>query len=400
MRISTTMLYDRALSALNRQHTEMLKTQQQLATGKRLLSAEADPVAAARAIETRQALAANEQYGHNRQQAAAKLGLVEGALANVGSLIQGVRLIAVSAGNPALSDKDRANLAVDLRSHFDELLGIANMKDESGHYLFSGYRVWSQPFAPVAGGVVYSGDQGTRFIQVSDTREIAVSAPGSEVFERIRTGNGTFFAAADGANSGGGIISAGSVVDAGALTGHSYAITFTAAGGNITYDVTNTTTGTVVSGGNPYVDGNAITFGGMRVEISGSPANGDQFTIRPSTSQSVFTTIEELTVLLTQPAGTGGAQLANGINAALQNLDQALDNVLGVRSSVGGRLKELDTLDATGEALRTQHQQTLSALQDVDLAQAISQLAQQQLYLEAAQRSFLKVTGLTLFNYL
>ena len=47
-----------------------------------------------------------------------------------------------------------------------------------------------------------------------------------------------------------------------------------------------------------------------------------------------------------------------------------------------------------------QYQQTLSDLQDLDYAQAISDFTRQQVALEAAQKSFVAISGLSLFKYI
>ncbi|OGS81091.1 MAG: hypothetical protein A2061_01475 [Gallionellales bacterium GWA2_59_43] len=99
---------------------------------------------------------------------------------------------------------------------------------------------------------------------------------------------------------------------------------------------------------------------------------------------------------LNNPAPGFGGRLAYSIN----QIDRALDNVLTSRSSVGVRLNELDALDVSGEDLGVQYQQSLSALQDVDYAKVLSDLSQQQIYLQAAQKSFAKVMGMSLFDYL
>jgi flagellar hook-associated protein 3 FlgL len=74
--------------------------------------------------------------------------------------------------------------------------------------------------------------------------------------------------------------------------------------------------------------------------------------------------------------------------------------VLSVRSSVGARLKELDYLDSTGDDLKIQYASTLSNLIEVDPVVAISQFTQQQINLEAAQKSFKSISSLSLFNYI
>ena len=57
-------------------------------------------------------------------------------------------------------------------------------------------------------------------------------------------------------------------------------------------------------------------------------------------------------------------------------------------------------MSANSEALGIQYQQTLSDLEDLDYAKAIADFTMQQVSLEAAQKSFVQITGLSLFNYI
>jgi flagellar hook-associated protein 3 FlgL len=116
----------------------------------------------------------------------------------------------------------------------------------------------------------------------------------------------------------------------------------------------------------------------------------------------VFQTLQNLVATLTTPAGGAGgsARLQNGLNRVLQDVDQALDHVLAIRADAGATLRELDAL-TTGNADRTlQLDTSLSRLNDLDYNKALSDYARQQLSLEAAQKSFAKVTSLSLFDYL
>lgn len=88
------------------------------------------------------------------------------------------------------------------------------------------------------------------------------------------------------------------------------------------------------------------------------------------------------------------------IGTTLQKLDGALDNVLTKRVAVGSRLQEIDLLQQIGEDTAIQYQQSLSHLQDLDFAQAISDVLRQQALLEAAQKAFTSVSSLSLFNAL
>ncbi len=191
--------------------------------------------------------------------------------------------------------------------------------------------------------------------------------------------------------------------------------TITGIAGNVLTFTPATTTATaagaaitpVISTGNPYVSGQNISFAGVQFNIQGAPANGDTFSITPSSNVSIFKTISDLITTLNTPvanSATGGgvtsSSLTNSLNYALANLGNALNNILTVQSSQGSRLNEIDSLQTTGNSLGLQYQQNLTQLQGVDMTQAISNLAQQQTNLQAAQKSFATTSSLSLFTYL
>jgi flagellar hook-associated protein 3 FlgL len=402
MRISTNSLFDSAAARLSDMQTALQTTQQQISSGRRMLTPADDPVAAARALEVTQSQAINAQYASNRSAARDSLSFEESTLQSVTSLLQDVKTAVVNAGSGALDDTQRKYIATDLTTRFNELVSLANTKDGVGNYMFAGFQTGSQPYAATSTGASYSGDQGQRMLQVGPSRQMALNDSGDLVFDAVKTGNGTFQTAAVAGNTGAGIISPGSVVNAAALTGDNYTVTFNVAGGVTTYDVTDTTTGNTLSTGNAYTSGQAITFDGLQFDISGAPANGDAFSITPSGNQSIFTTLKNLISLL-NTSGTGStanANLTNGLNTANSNVDNALDNILQIRASIGSRLKELDALDSSGDDRDQQYSQTLQSLTDLDYTKAITDLSKQQTILTAAQQSFVKITGLSLFNFL
>lgn len=417
MRVSTGMIYDAGVASIQRQTSALMHTQQQVASGRRIVTPSDDPVAAARILEVEQARESNAQYLVNQKAAGETLGLVEGNLVSAGNLLTRVRELAVLAGNASLADSDRRSIAIELRSRFDELLGIANATDGAGQYLFSGYQGATTPFSGAVGsGVGYAGDDGQRKLQVSASRQLAVSESGRDVFMRVRAGNGTFGTSAAVGNAGTGVIDGGDVLNpagwaAGGVPATGLKIVFSVVGATRFYDIQDAATSTsLLTAPIAHVSGQAIPLlkqtapaadYGAQVVVTGQPANGDTFTITPSGTQSMFATIENLIAAVEAPlaAGAGNVLLTNRIGSALTNLDQATDNLLRVRASIGAGMQELDALASAGEDLGLQYQQVLSRLQDVDYAAAITELTQQQSYLEAAQKSFLRVSGLSLFNY-
>lgn len=405
MRIATSTLYDVNVATLNRQQSKLLQTQQQVSLGRRMLTPADDPAAAALALDVSQADAANTQHGSNIDRAQTALALSEGVLQGVTLLLQDVQTIAVNAGNGSLSNADRKMLASDLQGRLDELVVQANHTDATGNYLFAGFQGNTSPFINTASGVQYRGDDGKRMVQVSTAGQVATSDSGADIFMRIKNGNGAFVIQPAAANTGSGIASVGMAVNPALLTGDNYQVTFNvAAGGVTTYDVTNTTTATVVSSGNPYTSGQAITFDGLQFDITGTPANGDQFDVMPSTNESVFKTVSDLIDALNAGVIPGDMASATEYNAnlnrALNGLARGLDNILTVRASIGSRMKQLDSEKLTVSDLGLQYQQVLSQLQDLDYNKAITDLTQQQTSLQAAQKSFLQVQNLSMFNYM
>lgn len=403
MRISTNTIYETGTNLMLQQQERLINTQQQMSTGRRILTPSDDPIAAAQVLNISQAASLNTQYSVNRSSAGSSLQLEENVLKQVTGIIQDVHSSAIYAGNSTLTDADRKTLATELRSKLESLVGLANTTDEKGQFLFSGFQANTKPFTQTGLTVQYAGDQGQRLNQVDSARQLAVSDSGTDVFERIKNGNGVFATAANSTNTGSGVIDGGSVLTPSSLTGDNYEIRFAvSAVGATTYDIVNTTTGSLVSSANPYVSNNTISFDGMQLSIKGDPANGDKFTVSPSSNQSIFKTIGDLITTLETPSSgqPGGTRLANNLNSTLQSINNGLEHVLSKQASIGARLQEIDTLENVGSDQNIQFEQMRIQLQDVDLLQATSDLQRQQLYLQAAQQSYIKISGLSLFNYI
>jgi flagellar hook-associated protein 3 FlgL len=434
IRISTNMIFDQGVFNMQNRASAMLKTQDQIANGRRILTPADDPVAAARSLEVEQAQAITEQHQRNSDSAIHALGMSESTLASVTTLLQNVKTLTVNAGDGALTPSDLKAIGGQLRASYQEILGLANSTDGNGLYLFSGYQGSTIPFSETAPGVVaYRGDQGQRLVQISPSRQVPISDAGSDIFQLIKNGNGTFAAAATGANTGTGIVSPGNVIDAAAWNAagnpQDFTINFfvdTTVNPNVTtYDIVDNVSGNSLLTGaaaaagpylRTYTDGAAIQLKtqappdtnltpfdyGAEVSVKGAPATGDTFTIQARSNVDVFTTLNNLITAVNTAARTplGNTQLANQLNVAHTNLDNVLTNVLTVRAAVGSRLKEVDDAKSTSADTVLQYQQTLSGLRDLDYAKAITDLTLQQTTLQAAQQSFAKIQGLSLFNFI
>lgn len=85
---------------------------------------------------------------------------------------------------------------------------------------------------------------------------------------------------------------------------------------------------------------------------------------------------------------------------SLDQLDSAMNHLLGFRATAGARLNAVDSQESINEALLLQLQQTRSSIRDLDYAEAASRLSQESVTLQAAQQAFVRVQNLNLFNFL
>ncbi len=398
MRVTQGMEQTQFLTALNQLESNISTTQNDISTGLSFTTASQNPVAAGLVSGYNQVLAQSQQYTANGNSAQSSLNTEDSALTQVQNALQSLRDLALEANNATETAQDRSAIATQAQQIQGTLLALANTQDGSGNYIFGGFATQAQPFALSATGATYSGDQGQRQVQIGAGQTVVVGDNGDLVFNQIKTGNGTFNVTAAAGNTGTGIIGAATVTDPAAYGGGSFSIEFTAPD---TYQVVNTATHAVVAGG-AYTAGQAIAFAGVQVTLSGQPAAGDSFSVAPSTNQGIFTTVQNLVTALQQSTATpaGQAQLNNSISGAINNIDQALDQTQTVQSSVGARLNTITTQQSVATSQQTQLQQSISSLQSLDYASAITSLDSQNTTLSAAMQAFTLTQGLSLFKYL
>lgn len=400
MRISSAQIYQLAVQAMLDQQARLSKTQNQIATGKRVQLPSDDPVAAVQINNLAQAQSQNSQFTKNSSAATGRLQLEEQALSDSTTVVQRVRELLVQANNATLSDSDRNSIATELKSREAELLSIANRKDAAGEFLFAGLSGGTQPFVRGASGAVqYRGDDGARAIQVDAALSVQDSDPGSHVYMDVPAGNGTFTVAASGTNTGNGVLDSGSVVNAASWVPDNYTVSFAAGGA---WTVTDSLGNTVNTGTYTGAAGSVIDFRGVQVGITGTPAAGDSFTIGKAGTQDMFSTLDGVITALQRGASTDAtrAQFNTAMNASLQQVDQAADRLTTTRSQVGARLSMLDDTDGARANALGDLQAESGKLTDLDYASAVSQMSQQLLGLQAAQQAYSSTAKLSLFNYL
>jgi flagellar hook-associated protein 3 FlgL len=416
MRISTAYNYQTTVSELQARQSDMVSAQERMSSGKRVTKPSDDPAAMARAERALSDQSRAETRLRAIDASRNRMTLTEAALGRTVDLTQSVRETLIAAGDAGYSSGERDALVVQLKGLRQQLLGQANQADGNGGYLFGGQGMTTEPFADLASGVAAQVPPQDSAYNAAREDNLPLTVDGRQVWLTASTGNGSFVTAPDTPNKGGAWISAGNVTDPGALQGASYQLSFSVnAAGQSTYSVStftkaangvNTLTPVLDNQGKPvtgvpYQSGKTIAqVPGMSFQISGTPANGDIFSITPSTpSLSVFTAIDNAVAGLSNKSASG-TQIAQTVHSALRDVDQVLSRFQAARAEVGGTLNRLDGLQNSADARVLSAKTARSDAQDADMVQAVSEFSNRQTSYQAALQSYSMVQKLSMFQYI
>lgn len=200
MRVSTSQIFYAGTSSIISNQGDLYKTQNQLSTGRRILTPRDDPVAATQALMTTQAKNVNTSFLTNQSTASDHLAMLDSQLGAVSDLLTDVIARSVQGGNDTYSDQQKQAIAEELKQRFNALVDIANTRDASGEYIFAGNRTNTKPFSVSASGgnydlagttrVSYAGDDGQRLLQVEVSQQVQTTESGQNVFMRVMDGEG------------------------------------------------------------------------------------------------------------------------------------------------------------------------------------------------------------------
>jgi len=87
-------------------------------------------------------------------------------------------------------------------------------------------------------------------------------------------------------------------------------------------------------------------------------------------------------------------------DASLDQLDNALEQIVGFQAEVGARMNAIDSQSDINQSFLLQLEQTRATIEDLDFAEAATRLSQQSVTLQAAQQAFVKVQNLNIFRFL
>ncbi|MCX7014692.1 MAG: flagellin [Candidatus Sumerlaeota bacterium] len=369
----------------------LMDAQEKVATQQRINRMSDNPIDAGKLLSVRDAIGQTEQFQRNVQNA---LDLTKGYDSSLQGAIDTIsrakELMLAQASNLSTSPQTREAARVEMVSLLQQMVTAANTTSLGGRYIYAGFA---------------DNDPTFRGAYTTTT--------------------------ADPANTGGATATGEAVVDPVQFTGDAYRIEFT---GAATFDVYDVTRGAYVSQGNAYTSGQEIRFDGISITLTDGatgPAAGDRFNVASAEAGQYagddgevkleLAQGKRLTTNLTGDAVFQGVGVQDGVDvfsllnraidalrdnngtemqSLLDGFDKALNQMSNFRAVVGTRQNQFQTIDSRLADVKTALQTTQSDLRDVDIADAMSDLSQQELAYEASLGAASRVIMPTLLDYL
>lgn len=362
MRISSLQIFDIANRSMTDLNGAITKTQEQISSGKRVITPADDPVASTKILQLNEELANVKQYASNINAARNSLSLSETNLSGVTDLIHRIQELAISAGNTAtLSKNEYEAFASEVDSRLQELLNLVNTRNANGDHIFAGFKSRTQPFTGDAlSGFRYNGDEGQQHIKVANNSYIAATDSGKYAFTDIQSSENTISTYLSPFNTSEPPIkiSVGRVVDQKIYDDfypEDIVITFNPDGNIVpqgkNFTATEKSTGRILLENQPYVPGKEVEVSGVAVKISGNPVSGVAAT--PATqffgAQSVTGTFDFTASPQTIQVRVGGITQALVLDTNITSTADLAANLNDVANGNAGRLAALGIrVDAQG----------------------------------------------------
>jgi flagellar hook-associated protein 3 FlgL len=417
MQISTNEFLLGSISDLLQQQQNVNTLNREIATGETMLNASSDPGGAAQVIGLANQIGSLSYDAANGQAATQSLQVGVSTLQQVTTLLDQLGQTASAAANGTATSEDRQSDISVAQSLLQQLVQLANTQGANGGYLFAGSKSNAPAFSFQSNGqVAFNGDASTNQVQIAPSLSVASTISGQNVFMNVPAGNDGVAITANASNAGTAYaVSQGvtnvSQVTAASLAGTEYDISLSSSGNGLTYQVTsghgapgsagyNASSGVVASGS--FTAGSSISFGGVQVQINGTPSAGDSFAVQPGATTSLFQTVQNLITALGMQQNTGAqsAQAQQALQNVIANIHGAQTSVLSAQATLGSNLAEIQSVANQTSAQSTNATTAMSNLQSANIPQVLANYSEGVTALQASEEAFAKVQNLTLFQYL
>ena len=394
-RISSFHNYQSVQNDLRRSEAKVHHNQAQLASGKKLMKASDDPLATHYIQNIGQQKEQLRQFTDAIVLTRNRLEHHEVIISNAEEFTDDAKRTVMEMINGSLSPEDRLAKRREIQELANNFLNLVNVQDESGNYIFAGTKPKNQPFfRDKSGDVSYSGDDYQRKMKISNSLEMPINDPGSKLFMEIDNPFGSFEPQYNLKEASELLLERATNTDPDDTS--TYKVTFVdMPEGKYGYQLERD--GAVVKADN-FDPAEGIKFEGVTIQVKGQITKGDEITLEPRGTYSVFDTFKDAMELsagsVSDASNTAKLhQITEEFHAAFIHLNKA-------RTDVGARLNTLDIQEEQHDDFNMTLAKSKSNFEDLDYAEAIIEFNENSRALQASQQAFGKTKDLTLFNYI
>ncbi|MFX4261977.1 flagellar hook-associated protein FlgL [Pelotomaculum propionicicum] len=177
MRITNRYMTSTIISSIQNNLSTMARSQEQLATKKRLLRPSDDPNVMGQFLSLKSGLTYMEQYNKNIDDGLSYLDMSDTSMGTLGDILSKASEFAIQSANDTYSAEDRVAIAEQIGKLIDEVVDLAN-STVGGKYIYAGTNNNSPPFSRVGDLIVYSGDTNEIRREVLAGTDYRIDSPG------------------------------------------------------------------------------------------------------------------------------------------------------------------------------------------------------------------------------
>jgi len=196
--------YDNVRRGLYLNFVKLMRAQEQVSSGKRILRPSDDPVGTSSSLALSRQIG---EVGRYRSAVGSAQPLIDAGIAAIdeaGTLYSEARELLMQGLNGTLNADDRRSIGQQIELLKARLVEIGNSK-LGEHYLFSGTHSGSSPFVETSGPagrrVVYEGDGATRAVAIGAGVSVPVNISGDQIFGQS-VSEGTVYGGLTGLSAG------------------------------------------------------------------------------------------------------------------------------------------------------------------------------------------------------
>lgn len=427
MQVSTKLFNQQQVGQFGKLNANIADIQERISTGKNILRASDDPVAAANLSVAKEQSLLLSQFQRNIDAAETRLKITDHTLQEGVNVLVRLSELSTMARNGALNAEGHLAISTEMKQLKEVLLGLANTTDANGVGIFSGFNAVSRPFEmAVDGNVTYLGNRGQNNLQISENMTVATNIDGGSAFMRVDA-NGTRQSIFDIVNSTINAVESASAIAPQADANWSADLefelpsrmeewSFSLSGSKGTVDLS----ASINEGGlQGLVDAMNLASAQTGIEatlksdgrtISLLDEMNGKITIKNVQIEGMTSAVDKI-ISYVNFTGRDGDGLATTktlkltdsdqlVSSSVGNLQSAIDNLSLQRAYIGGQLSKSKTQADVIGARKLAIDKDVSRMGDADLAELVTSLQAQLTTLNASQAAFAKIGQQSLFDYL